>query len=537
MSETDRLGAASRGSWITRWPWRSSTQAVVIGQVALLLILITVLSAVLVWREYDSAIARAEIRAGNAAQTASEHVRWLYEASSQALRRVDDLLRDHPDAFEAGGVGDLADVVATLPRATSLSVYNSQGHSILSTDPGQAQVDIQGREDFEAHQAGQEWHISAMFVNQMTDRKVFTISRRVERDGVFMGAAVVMVPIDLLAHFWLTLNLGPGSLVSLTRDDGWLVARFPTPNSARDLSDSALFEHLSAAAHGTFHAVSPIDGAYRMVGYYSVPGLPLIASTGISMEGALDHLWWRLATLALLGLPLVLALVFISAWIVVLLRRDEQTRTELSQTLRHNEVLLREVHHRVKNNLQVVASLVRLQPGPDEAKTEMARRIAAMSAVHEQLYLSDQIGRIDLGEYIRKLVENLSETYGRRAGVTYDVDRISAEIELALPLGLVVSEITSNAFKHAFPNGHDARLSVELKPQDDGQARLRISDNGVGFDPDNQDGGLGLRLLKAFSQQLNATYSFHVDNGTTLELSFPLVRPMDSAAKDMAAAA
>ena len=93
-------------------PWRISTQTVVIGQVALLLVVIVVLTGVSVWREYDAAIARAEIQAGNAAQTASEHVRWLYEASTQALRRVDDLLREYPDAFEAGGVGNLSDAVA-----------------------------------------------------------------------------------------------------------------------------------------------------------------------------------------------------------------------------------------------------------------------------------------------------------------------------------------------------------------------------------------------------------------------------------------
>jgi hypothetical protein len=145
-----------------RPPWRISTQAVVIGQVALLLILIAILSGVLVWREYDSAITRAEIRAGNAAQTASEHVRWLYEASSQALRRVDDLLREHPDAFEAGGIGNLADAVAALPRATSLAVYNAQG--IRSCPPiPTAQLSISEREDFEVHRAGHEWHISAMF--------------------------------------------------------------------------------------------------------------------------------------------------------------------------------------------------------------------------------------------------------------------------------------------------------------------------------------------------------------------------------------
>jgi two-component system, sensor histidine kinase PdtaS len=520
-----------------RRPWRISTQTVVIGQVALLLIVIAALSGVSVWREYDGAIARAEIEAGNAAQTASEHIRWLHEAATQALRRVDDLLRDNPEAFEAGGIGNLGDAVAALPRDTSLTVYNAQGHSILSTDPERAQRSIDGREDFHAHRSGHEWHISAMFDDRTSGRKVFTISRRVELRGVFMGAAVVVVPVELLARFWATLNLGQGSVASLIRDDGWLVARFPVPATAMDLSDYVLFRHLPNAASGTFYTVSPIDGKYRMGGYYRVPNLPLIAVTGISMDAALDRLWWRLIGLSVLGLPLILTLIMISAWIVVLLRRDEQTRSELSQALQQNEMLLREVHHRVKNNLQIVASLIRLQPGPPEAKTEMARRIAAMSAVHEQLYLSNQIGRIDVGDYLRKLVDNLAETYGRRAAIDYDLDRIGAEIELALPLGLVVSEITSNAFKHAFPDGRQARLTVELKRQDDDHARLRISDNGIGFDPEQQDGGLGLRLLKAFSQQLNATYSFHIDAGTTLELTFPLVRPVESAAKEMAAAA
>lgn len=531
MSETDRPPVT------TRRPWHFSTQTVVIGQVALLLIVIAILSAVSVWREYDTAVARAEIQAGNAAQTASEHVRWLLEASSQALRRVDDLLRDTPDAFEAGGISNLGDAVAALPHDTSLTVYNAQGNSILSTNPDRAQRSIADREDFAVNKAGHEWYYSTMFDDRPTGRKVFAISRRVELNGVFMGAAVVVVPVELLAQFWATLDLGDGSAVSLVRDDGGLVARFPVPPTQVSLAGSALFEHLPNATSGTFYAVSPVDGVYRMTGYYRVPNVPLVALTGISMDAALERLWWRLGGLAVLGLPLILALIMISAWIVVLLRRDEETRSELSKALQQNEMLLREVHHRVKNNLQIVASLIRLQPGPPEAKTEMARRIAAMSAVHEQLYLSDQIGRIDIGDYLRKLVDNLAETYGRRAAINYDLDRIGAEIELALPLGLVVSEITSNAFKHAFPDERPANLTVELKRQDDDQACLRISDNGVGFDPEQQDGGLGLRLLTAFSQQLNATYSFHINDGTTLELKFPLLRPTESAAKEMAAAA
>jgi len=200
MPETDTPPAAARR------PWRISTQSVVIGQVALLLIVITILSGVSVWREYDAAVSRAEIQAGNAAQTASEHVRWLYEASSQALRRVDDLLHDNPDAMEAGSVGNLGEAVTALPRDTSLTVYNAQGQSILSTDPERAQPNIAQREDFRVHESGHEWHIGAMVDSRATNRPVFTISRRVDVDGEFAGAAVVVVPVELLARFWATLS-------------------------------------------------------------------------------------------------------------------------------------------------------------------------------------------------------------------------------------------------------------------------------------------------------------------------------------------
>ena len=256
MPEPDSSPAPARRRW------RVSTQTGVIGQVALLLSVIAVLSGVSVWREYDAALARAEIQAGNAAQTASEHVRWLFEASTQALRRVDDLLRDNPEAFEAGGIGDLGEAIAALPRDTSLTVYNAQGHSILSTDPDRAQRSIAEREDFEINRSGHEWHISAMFEHRTMQRKVFTISRRVELDGVFMGVAVVVVPVELLARFWVTLSLGSDSEASLVRDDGQLVARFPIPDAPVDLSESALFRHLPDAASGTFYAQSPIDGTF-----------------------------------------------------------------------------------------------------------------------------------------------------------------------------------------------------------------------------------------------------------------------------------
>jgi hypothetical protein len=203
---------------------------VVIGQVALLLIVITVLTGVSVWREYDAAVSRAEIQAGNAAQTASEHVRWLYEASTQALRRVDDLLGDHPDAFEAGSVGNLSEAIAALPRDTSLTVYNAQGQSILSTDPDRAQRSIAEREDFRVHFSP---------ATNGTSAPCSTHRRRIGRCSPSAGGWRWTASLPARRWSWCRSNCsrasGPPSIsvrdsfASLVRNDGQLVARFPVP--------------------------------------------------------------------------------------------------------------------------------------------------------------------------------------------------------------------------------------------------------------------------------------------------------------------
>jgi PAS domain S-box-containing protein len=184
-------------------------------------------------------------------------------------------------------------------------------------------------------------------------------------------------------------------------------------------------------------------------------------------------------------------------------------------SLREKEALLKEIHHRVKNNLQVTSSLVRLQSAviEDAAVREMfdqtQSRIRSMALVHEKLYQSTNLAQIDFADYVRALGELLFQS------VAVDPKRISLEvtggdmfltIETAVPCGLIVNELLSNALKHAFPDGRHGRIHVHLENHPDGRRTLVILDDGVGLPPGlvvEDAETLGLRLIHALTEQLD----------------------------------
>ena len=506
---------------------RISATTAVIGLMALLLTLLTIAGSYAFWREYREVIALTELRAADFALTASEHARWVIGSTREALRRVDDALGSDPANFAKMDKAVLAEAVSSLPGQPWAWVFDAQGHALLTTSPTTAQDGIADREYFQALRDGAPWRISTLINGRSTHRKVFVIARRLERAGRFAGAVMVVIPSTLMEDFWHTLNLEPGSTTSLIRDDGWVIARFPTLEETMNVKESPVFaeDANKNQASGVYTTTSVADGVVRVVGYYRVPDLPLIAAVGISRAAALAPFWSRMLTFGLLGLLLTAAFVLAVAGAVLLLRRDERTRAQLEVTLEQNKMLLREVHHRVKNNLQVVGSLISLQEGASrESKDELNRRIRAISDVHELLYISDEFSRVDLAQYLRKAVEGLKQSYGAPVTVQFDLVTLYATIELAMPLALIVSEVASNALKHAFPGGRAGTLTVTLNGGDGSRAHLSIQDNGVGFDTKTPAKGLGMKLLAGFCQQIGAEYRFQNLDGTRFDLYFPLNR-------------
>jgi two-component system, sensor histidine kinase PdtaS len=495
-----------------------------LGLTAALLLAIAVLSGLLMWQSYRDAMASAEIRAESAAQTVAAHIRWIGEAAFQALRRVDDILGARPDVFLTGTVGDLNEAVAALPEQVSVWVYDADGDSVLTNDARAADLDVGDRPYFQALKNGAEWQISPLLTDRASGRKVFTIGRRIERDGEFLGAAVIIVPAHFLVEFWATLNLGPDSTVALIRDDGWLLARHPVPDETLDLSADVLFtDQLPQGPAGSYRSVrSPADGADRVVGYYVVPRLPLIAIAGISTDSVMDRFWAQVGSAAAVAAPITLALLAISLWVVSLLRRDERQRLELAQALEQNRLLLQEVHHRVKNNLQTVTSLIHMQPLPSEAKRDLASRIDAMAAAHQHIYATDQFGSLALADFIRTVIENLRRSHEDGIEVECRLDDLSLGSDRAVPLALIVNEVASNAFKHAFRDRRDGRIVITLERTGLDSARLEIRDNGVGLEGEPLSPGMGSRLIEGLSRQMGAEYKYHRDGGTVFTMAFPL---------------
>ncbi len=211
----------------------------------------------------------------------------------------------------------------------------------------------------------------------------------------------------------------------------------------------------------------------------------------------------------------------------------EAANEQLRCALHEKEVLLREVHHRVKNNLQVVAGLLTLQarqadPALGGYFRASLERIRAMGRVHEQLYRADDASSFDAAAFIRSICEDLGEIYGTtRERVRCRVEvpgTVRIPLDVATPLALILNEAISNALKHGYPEGRRGEVLVRLEQADDGTSRLEVRDDGVGLPEDHAERGrrsMGMRLIETLARQIGATVTFECASGTRFTLALP----------------
>jgi PAS domain S-box-containing protein len=210
-------------------------------------------------------------------------------------------------------------------------------------------------------------------------------------------------------------------------------------------------------------------------------------------------------------------------------RAEEQMR----ESLREKEVLLKEIHHRVKNNLQIVSTLLDLQsdhttdPGALEMFRESRGRVRSMALIHERLYRSLDLARVDFAEYVRQLVDDLYRTYKTSDDdirLELDVDVPPLSIDIAIPCGLLLNELMSNCFKHAFRDVPRGCVRVSFHRSGDGANVLTVADDGVGF-PAGIDfrttASFGLQLVNTLVDQLDGAIDLTAGRGTTFTIRFP----------------
>lgn len=200
---------------------------------------------------------------------------------------------------------------------------------------------------------------------------------------------------------------------------------------------------------------------------------------------------------------------------------------------KHVELLLKELHHRVKNNLQMLSSVLSLhsQVLKDESAIQVVKssesRVNAMALIHKKLYHDDRNRAINVKEYITELVEYLVHTYGyaqRNLKVNLQLEAIELDVDKAIPLGLIINELVSNAFKYAFRDLPEPELNVFISSGEDSDLLVQVKDNGAGFKEPGPGhaGSFGLKMVKLLMRELKGKYKVEAQNGTTFSLHIPI---------------
>ncbi len=212
-------------------------------------------------------------------------------------------------------------------------------------------------------------------------------------------------------------------------------------------------------------------------------------------------------------------------------KKIEEQRDMISKNLEERETLLKEIHHRVKNNLQIIANLLYLQSSKAEDENikdvleEGQGRVRSMSLIHQKLYENDDLKSIPFEEYLMELVQEIQNSFGdegSKVKINIQAQQVFFDVENAVPLGLIINELTTNTFKYAFDGKKKGEYNIYLT-REDGHYELHVSDNGKGL-PEEIDirktRSLGLRLVRVLSNQLEGQYHFENDGGMNFKLRF-----------------
>lgn len=493
-----------------------------------MLSMLALLSVILVAEQYSADRAKASVEAHRAAHVVATQFEWMFEASANTLRRMEEALPQGPRALTGPApLRALEAAAADLPKDVQYSVYDASGrlvHASHGASPAQGGA---GRNFFAPLREGRELLVSPMVRDGALGGPVFTMARRLDASGLFAGVAVIEIPISRLEVLAESLGLAPPSTVGLVGTGGMLIARAP-PVAPQDMSQGMLFRKLAEASDGHFESASPADGIERIVGYWQMDRWPIVAFTGIERAAALAGFWRDVGLAAIIALPMLFGLGWLLYDMTHLMRQDERRQHELAVANDRSNYLLREIHHRVKNNLQTVISLIRLEQVPAEVKTRLLGRIGAMVSVHEAMYRSDQFQEICIRPYLERLVGDVAKGFGLPVTIRFDIAEVRLAGARAMLLGLLANELVSNAFKHAFSARQGGFLEVSVNHRGDGWLRLRVTDDGPGFErgavPDGKlapGGQMGSRLIEAFAQQLGGEVRIESAGRTVVTCDFP----------------
>ncbi len=485
--------------------------------------------ALLILADYKTTVRETELRNTVLAQLLEEHARRAFDTSRIALTELAATIpkADRPVA-SAEIKARMRRIIADVPIISSFWLMDSQGKVVFTTlDEATDGVDFSDRPYFRIPAAGQDLYVGGLMLGRVSHKWFFSLSTRLtDSTGHFVGVLQASMRIGYFADLYTHLGLDPQDNIGIYKLDGTIVARSTIPWLDDHIPTIAthplITTHIHKAPAGAFEVTSPIDGVTRIAAYRVMPGWPLVVTAAVAKRPVLASWLRRSFRSAIYGAAALLCLALLASWGFRRIKAEEALQAR-------NAMLLNEVHHRVKNNLAIIQSLLMLEANraPPEARAgydDSIARVEAMGLVHHLLYQSQSFEGINLATYLPRLCQGLQASAGPITLRT-EIQAVSINLDSAIPVALIVNEIITNALKHAFSAGEAGDVTVTLGQDGCGGLTLTIADTGHGFAPGRGlEGGntLGLRLVKQLVRQLDGTISLESDTtGSRFTIAFP----------------
>lgn len=529
-----------------------NVRSVLYATAILFAVAIVGIRGIFLWVEHRNAISRAEASTRDLALLVEENTERTLETSDLLLRQAITFVLEKGGVETVTGLLDFHDYLVDLTHRSEPSdqflVVDKNGFTAAtSSTPIPMRTSYENETWFLTLRDGAKTYIGAPIIREGTNEVLYSYSRRIDdAKGAFAGAAQVVLRPTFLATVNRPELESEKLILGLWGDDGRLIARTGLSPSQLNfnLNQSRILRALASEPAGTFRSEQTADQAERIVSFLRVDEWRVIVTASIPVATALASwttgFYWSTA-LAAIVLAAFGGLTTIGARLSYQMEAAQndlqqanenlaRANTDLEKALADKVVLLQEIHHRVKNNLQVTSSLLQMQarrftdPVVKAAFRETQDRLRSIGLIHDTLYRKETGGLIDLQEYLDRLLKELSATYGasdRGISVELDAQPISIDLERAAPLALAVTEAISNAFKHAFAPGQGGRVIVSAARIGD-QIEVSVRDTGRGVSGLKEtNSSLGMKLIRAFTDQLGGTFIIEANEGTVFRLCIP----------------
>ncbi len=534
---------------------RPGSWTVTVGAMVLFVIALVAVMAAAAVQSRSRALQEAERMTQDAARLLEAQMAYVLDVASTILALQTAIADDADLSRESVRLTisrDLRTLLRDKPYIFRAFVADSTGEVVAGSLDPLPRLNVTTRGYFPRHAAGETGPVLTTGVqSQASGEPIMILTRRLDQaDGRFGGVVIVSFNLDVLRDLFGSLAPAEyGSVFQLIASDmSILVDVSPPPDLRGTRLSDAEADSLRESRTGRIKGQDDHD---RIWVNRRVSTFPLHVRVGTSVPSVIARWQQDLASYALgSGIALV-ALIVLAGFVVIYGRREESAAralrelnselerrvvertsqlenltSDLRNSLEEKDVLFKEVHHRVKNNLQVVSSMVRFSsskvhdPAAKSVFSEIARRIRAIGLVHQTIYEQEATTRVALEPYLHQLAELEGDVYGAsERGVAIAV-KASGDLDLnnAISVGLIVSELIANSLKHAYPGADGGRISIEVT-RIDGECSICVADDGVGMSPDVTD-GTGLSIIKAVSGQLNAALTIDNEGGTKIVIRF-----------------